>query len=78
MQYINNKKREELKKEWESSQLNEDETVSWWLYKAEELVAERVQAILEELVETVTKDGTDYVPVQLSDILSLPSLTPKK
>ncbi len=100
MQYINNEKREELKKEFikgfseEGFYLVTDREygvfATYWLNKAEELVAERVQAIREEAksrkeqfvrVKHVTNDGRMYeggYKSAINDILSLPSLTPKK
>ncbi len=102
MQYINNEKREELKKEFikgfseEGFYLVTDREygvfADYWLNKAEELVAERVQAIREEIekgrTNLVTKNNDEGIcnprchdsgrDSQIDTILSLPSLTPKK
>lgn len=100
MQYINNEKREELKKEFikgfseEGFYLVTDREygvfATYWLNKAEELVAERVQAIREELeawspthykgfgVSPLHMTLDDHKRNFVKELLSLPSLTPKK
>lgn len=96
MQYINNEKLEELKKQWQEwckipPEIGENyNTPDYWLNIAEEFIAERVRAIREEAksrkeqfvrVKNVTNDGRMYeggYKSAINDILSLPSLTPKK